>query len=83
MWKVLREESTEATGVVEAETAASLAAAADTSAVAREDPAQQEADSSAGGRKNYSEWSSFIHKKLTRLCYIFLQGIWPFLQNFV
>ncbi len=44
MWQVLREESTEATGAEEAETAA-----ADTSAVAREEPAQQEPDSSAGG----------------------------------
>jgi hypothetical protein len=51
VWQVLREESTEATGAEEAETAAPLAAAADTSAVAHE-PTQQEPDSSAGGRKN-------------------------------
>ncbi len=50
MWQVLREESTEATGPEEAETAAPLAAAADTSAVAQE-PAQQEPDSSTGGRE--------------------------------
>ncbi len=71
MWQVLREESTEATGAEEAESAAPLAAAADTSAVAREEPAQQEPDSSAGGRENLSKESSFIHKKMTRLCYIF------------
>ena len=60
MRQVLREESTEATGAEEAETAAPLAAAADTSAVAREEPAQQEPDSSAGGRENLSEGLSLI-----------------------
>jgi hypothetical protein len=60
VWQVLREESTEATGAQEAETAAPLAAAADTSAVAREEPTQQEADSSAGGRENLSEGLSLI-----------------------
>jgi hypothetical protein len=55
VWQVLREESTEATGAEEAETAAPLAAAADTSAGAREEPAQQEPDSNAGGRENLSE----------------------------
>ncbi len=75
MRQVLREESTEATAVEEAETAAPLAAAADDSAVASE-PAQQEPDSSAGGRKKIKNklsgsTGSFIHKKMTRLCYIF------------
>jgi hypothetical protein len=79
--QVLREESTEATGAEEAETAAPLAAAADTSAVAREEPAQQEADTSAGGRENYSEGSSFIHKYMTRLCYIFSMAFGPFYKT--